>query len=288
MKISRIKYHDPAAAEQLSSSLQRTGFCILEDAPIDDWLIQQVYQSWQEWFHQSQSLKNIYKIPKDSIGGYASKQEIAKNAQTHDLKEIFDHYKHTPTPKELEPKTKELFQCLNAIGTTCAQWVHQGIPESISSKWKKSLHELIDDKNRSVLRIAYYPGLTGQEPPSAQRASAHEDINMLTIQPAPTSEGLQARDISGQWHDIPLKPNQLIIKAGEMLSEFTEKYIQATSHRVITPVPVRGKLSRIATPYFLQFESATNFPENRTSDQLLEQRLKEVHLMDSKASLVRC
>ena len=49
----------------------------------------------------------------------------------------------------------------------------------------------------TLLRFIHYPPLTGDEDPEAVRAAAHEDINLITILPAATADGLQVQTMEG-------------------------------------------------------------------------------------------
>ena len=50
---------------------------------------------------------------------------------------------------------------------------------------------MMKDSDKTLLRILHYPPLAGDEEPSAIRAAAHEDINLLTVLPAANEPGLQ-------------------------------------------------------------------------------------------------
>lgn len=280
MKISQVNYHDPSAGQDIVDSLKNTGFCILTNPPVDDWLIEQNYKNWNEWFQQPLNQKKAFSIPNGKVGGYACRREIAINSAYQDHKEIFDAYQNTKIPPELKTITEQLTCALKFIGMQCTQWIQTELPNQLTKQWPCPLPNLVDENCRNALRIAYYPPLINHEK-GAQRAAPHADINMLTIQPAPTTEGLQACDTDGIWHDIPLGPNQFIIKIGDMLAEFTNQFFTATDHRVINPVPIRASIPRIATPFFLHFKVKTQLSNRFSSDYLLEKRLKDIHLLDA-------
>ncbi|MBF13835.1 MAG: hypothetical protein CMF46_05690 [Legionellales bacterium] len=274
MKISRVNYHSPATGQAVVESLQKNGFCILVNPPLDDQLVEYNYQLWHKWFQQTGKQKGRFAIMPGKIGGYAINREKAQAAKYPDHKEIFDCYRHTKLPNELKQSTFQLSSALHQIGAECIKWIEN------HCKLSRPLTQIIDHSNRSVLRVAYYPALTGLQAHN-QRVSPHTDINMLTIQPAPSSEGLQACDINGVWHDIPLNPNQVIIKIGDMLSKLTNGQLISTTHRVISPVNVRCHIPRIATPFFLHCQSKVKLSNQHTSDSYLTERLQEIELLDA-------
>ena len=79
-------------------------------------------------------------------------------------------------------------------------------PDSIKNSYSMPLNEMIQNSNQNLLRIIHYPPLMGEENPSAIRAGAHEDINLITLLVAGSESGLQVLSNDGDWVDVSTSP----------------------------------------------------------------------------------
>ena len=94
------------------------------------------------------------------------------------------------------------------------------------------------DVGNSILRILHYPPVKPEHAP-AVRASAHEDINLITLLCEATDSGLEILTREGEWMPVETGPGQIVVDAGDMLSRFTNEVIPATTHRVVNPAERR-------------------------------------------------
>ena len=86
----------------------------------------------------------------------------------------------------------------------------------------------------SILRAIHYPPIT-QEPKSAIRAEAHEDINLITLLVGASASGLQVQDVDGTWHEAQASPSQIMVNVGDMLQRLCNNKLKSTTHRVVNP-----------------------------------------------------
>ena len=134
-------------------------------------------------------------------------------------------------------------------------------------------------RERTLQRILYYPPLSGNEEAGAIRAAAHEDINLITLLPAATEPGLEAKDASGQWHKIQIDPHTLVINAGDMLQEVTDFHYISTSHRVVKPIGEKAGTDRLSLPLFVHPHAEDYLSERyTTAESYLLERLRELGL----------
>ena len=94
-----------------------------------------------------------------------------------------------------------------------------------------------DDKihnGNSILRAIHYPPIL-EEPKSAIRAEAHEDINLITLLVGASADGLQVMDVDGNWHDAKAEPQQIMVNVGDMLQRLCNNKLKSTTHRVVNP-----------------------------------------------------
>ena len=82
-------------------------------------------------------------------------------------------------------------------------------------------------------RMIHYPNRDSEE--GAVWAGAHTDINLCTILPRPTKEGLEVKDSDGNWIPVFVKEDAFIINAGDFLEIFSNGYFRSSVHRVRKP-----------------------------------------------------
>ena len=96
------------------------------------------------------------------------------------------------------------------------------------------------------LRLNYYPPIRGTEPAGAGRMLGHEDMDLFTLLPKPSQDGLQVLNrATGKW--IRLKPPQgaIILNSGDYLQRITADVLPSTTHRVAAP-KATDPLARVA------------------------------------------
>ena len=143
----------------------------------------------------------------------------------------------------------------------------------------------------TILRSLHYPAVEpGSVPEGAVRASAHEDINFITLLIAATSSGLELLTRDGHWMSVNAREGEIVADAGDMLHRVTNGVIPATTHRVVNP-DASGE-ERFSMPFFVhprpdsvlrvleQFRGV-GFPEpaaDITGYAFLQERLGELGL----------
>ncbi|MDP6173860.1 MAG: 2-oxoglutarate and iron-dependent oxygenase domain-containing protein [Rhodospirillales bacterium] len=100
----------------------------------------------------------------------------------------------------------------------------------------------------------YYPALAPDEVGENEWSfSPHTDYGMFTILAQDKSGGLQARNVAGEWIDVPPVDGALVINIGDMFAMWTNDFYKSNLHRVqnYTDQP------RISAPMF-------TYPQSRT------------------------
>ncbi len=100
------------------------------------------------------------------------------------------------------------------------------------------------------LRLNYYPPLVGADAASgAGRLLGHEDVDLFTLLPAPTVEGLQVLHRSGKWVRLMAPPGSIILNAGDYLQRISNDVLPSTTHRVGRPRdPALLRRTRVSFP----------------------------------------
>lgn len=278
--IKTVDLHDSAAPQAFVQSLHETGFAVLTHHPIDPQLISQVYNDWAQYFNCEAKFNDLF-TPAEQSGYFPFKSENAKGYSAKDLKEFFHLHLNRKTykyPSELSDATKTLFIQLSELAETLLTYCSEALPEELKSKLSMPLADMIKDSESTLLRIIHYPPLKGDEDEGAVRAAAHEDINLLTLLPAATALGLEARDTQGHWHAIQADPGMIVVNVGDMLQEATDRYYISTTHRVVNPMGAASKTPRYSMPLFLHPKPEVRLSSRYLSQDYLNERLREIGL----------
>lgn len=277
MKVLVVDYQAPNAPELFTQSLRETGFAVLKNHPISEERVTGLYQEWHDFFYSEE--KHNYLLNPALQDGYVppSLSETAKGYKEKDLKEFYHIYPFGRYPTSLSPATQHFYSEMLTVGSILLSWIQEQTPEEIRRHFSMPLNEMICDQ-QTLLRILHYPPLQGDEPAGAIRAAAHEDINLITLLPAATTSGLQVKDTSGQWHDVPCDYGSLVINVGDMLQMCSQHYYPSTTHQVVNPAGEAAKTSRFSMPLFVHPRSDVRLSEGYTAQQYLDERLRELGL----------
>lgn len=100
-------------------------------------------------------------------------------------------------------------------------------------------------------RLNYYPALPAS--PDAERGGrmlGHEDVDLFTLLPAPSVEGLQVLNRRNmKWIRLSAPPGSIILNTGDYMQRISNDRLPSTTHRVSQPrdASVRGE-ARVSVP----------------------------------------
>ena len=138
------------------------------------------------------------------------------------------------------------------------------------------LSELINNSGQNLLRVIHYPALQSKDTMDGSiRAAAHTDINLITL--LISEPGLQVLNQEGDWVDVKLVENSIVINIGDMLQECSNGFYKSTVHRVINPDSINNK-SRYSMPLFIHPRDDVRLSKKLTAKEYLNKRLKEIGL----------
>ncbi|WP_438862901.1 isopenicillin N synthase family dioxygenase [Neptunicella sp.] len=279
MKLVAVDFNADNAAQQFVESLHETGFGVLKNHPIQQSMVDNIYSTWQTFF-DSEEKHRFHYDPKTQDGFFpASVSEVAKGHKIKDIKEYFHFYPWGQCPEQYRQQLADYYAAANDLASTLLSWVEKYSPDEVSAKYSQSLSSMVENSDKTLLRILHYPPLKGNEEPDAIRAAAHEDINLLTVLPAANEPGLQVKSKDGGWLDVPCDFGNLIVNIGDMLQEASGGYFPSTTHRVINPQGADQTKSRISLPLFLHPKPEVILSQRHTADSYLTERLKELGVL---------
>jgi len=276
-----VDYQSPDAAKTFVQSLRDTGFGVLKNHPIQAETLTSMYEHWGLFFDGDEKEKFLF--DENKFDGFFPTRlaETAKGHSTRDLKEYFHYYPWGRCPESLQSANQAYYSQAVSFASELLGWVEQHTPAEVATGYKEPLSAMIQGSEQSLLRILHYPPLPANREPDAIRASAHEDINLLTVLPAANEPGLQVLAKNGEWLDVPCDFGNLIINIGDMLQEASGGYFPSTTHRVVNPSGADATRSRISLPLFLHPRTDVVLSERYTAGEYLTERLNELRKNDA-------
>ena len=254
-----------AFVESLGRGLEEFGFVAVSHHGIDVDLLRACYDNAERVFSLSSEVKQHYETRHDGRQrGYTSlRVEHAKDSDLPDLKEFWhvgrnlpaEHPLHTcgDVPGNQWPVEHPGFEHSFSILYRCMEAFAHSLLDAVGSYLDLPAHyfrDLVHNGN-SILRIIHYPPLTDDAPAGAVRASAHEDINLITVLPVSTQPGLQLLTRSGTWMDVSPPPGVMVCDTGDMMQLLTGGQLPSTTHRVVNPEGGDSRRSRYSLPFFV-------------------------------------
>ncbi|GGI74025.1 2OG-Fe(II) oxygenase [Shewanella hanedai] len=276
MKLETIDYLAQDSAEKFVKSLRETGFGVLSNHPIDKALVEAIYVEWQAFFNSEEKRNYLFK-PETQDGFFPAEiSETAKGHTVKDIKEYFHVYPWGRIPDSLRENILTYYKKANTLAQELLGWIEAYAPDDVKAKFSIALPQMIENSQKTLLRVLHYPPMSGDEEMGAIRAAAHEDINLITVLPAANEPGLQVQVKDGSWVDVPSDFGNIIINIGDMLQEASGGYYPSTSHRVINPEGADKTKSRISLPLFLHPNPEVVLSDRYTADSYLMERLREL------------
>ena len=266
--------------QSIGKAFQEIGFCAVKGHLLSDDLVERLYKQIKLFFDLPYEVKAKYEFPQYSgQRGYVSfGKESAKGSKHGDLKEYWHFGQY------IEEEEKEKYNYFPNIHVDELSEFNEVGREVYSTLEKTAKHILralalylnIEEdyfdqyiKNgNSILRPIHYPPIL-EDPKEAVRASAHGDINLITLLMGAHGKGLQVQHSNGDWIDAVASEDELMINIGDMLSRHTNNLLKSTVHRVVNPDRELLKKSRYSIPFFMHpvSEMKLNVLESCISDE---------------------
>ena len=275
-ELQAVDYSAPDADRLFVESLRETGFGVLKNHPIPQTTVTSIYENWKTFFNGNQ--KENFQFDPEKFDGFfpIALAESAKGRSVRDIKEYYHYYPWGQCPEELKAEISAYYEQTIGFAATLLSWVEKHTPQAVAADFSEPLSQMIQGSEQSLLRVLHYPPLPDDVTQGAERASAHEDINLLTILPASNEPGLQVQLRDGSWLDVPCDFGNLIINIGDMLQEASGGHFPSTTHRVVNPEGSNSKNSRISLPLFLHPRPDVILSKRYTAGSYLEERLAEL------------
>ncbi len=224
-------YESPNTKEEFiqkfTDALHEIGFCAIVNTGMDHHVLNKAYDMSIQFFKSPLGKKLEIHDPKVNGQRGFIFSENAQGFKATDLKEfIHIGYENNLWPSWINIQTpfENLLEHLDIHSKKlqAALSLFMGQEENFLFETTK--------KGDSVLRALYYPQTSIKD---RVWAAEHTDIDLFTILPMATEEGLQVF-YNGQWLDVKVPENCFIINCGDMLENMSNGYFKSSVHRVIS------------------------------------------------------
>jgi isopenicillin N synthase-like dioxygenase len=250
--------------ENVKNALHEFGFFAVTNTGIDTKLIDDAFSKTSEFFNLPDEIKQSYSGAKYNFQrGYAKNgTEEAKAAGVSDYKEFFhfgndlreDFIACYENIYPLEIEMKSLMQeYLNQLDKYRVEIQHV---LALALGEEETFFDDMTRRGDNLLRAIHYPKIKFKTNKRAVWASEHTDIDLFTILPKATEDGLEVKLPNGDWHAIHVEGDAFIINAGDFLEIFSNGYFLSSVHRVLAPLN-DPEVERYSMVYFVHPESQT-------------------------------
>lgn len=264
-------------AQDFGSALEEIGFAILEGHGVDPALYDEAVDKTIEFFAKP-TLAEKMKFRAERFGSVSQGYfPLKETSDIHpDLVEgwVFCRRAFDIDPDVSEPFRAEQFWPVPELEPffrgLCLEHEKLILPMTQSALTYLGCDpHLYDQKLTNAnfgLRLNYYPPIGVEDHSSgAGRLLGHEDVDIFTILPAPSVEGLQVFNRhSGKWIRLSAPRGSIIINTGDYMQRLSSDIFPSTTHRVSKPRdPSKLSLPRVSFPmaiYLWEEEMMEVFP----------------------------
>lgn len=264
--------HTTTVTEGIDAALRDTGFLLVTGHGVNDEVRQRYFDAMREFFALPNSQKESIAIGKsDSHRGYVGmagetlEGALAGGASAErvagDLKEALD------TGNEQGSDHPDVIAGTPLQGAN--QWPNlPGFRDAVE-EYRTSVIEAAERMQRALalalgldaqffldqpgeimyhLRLLHYPPMDSVTPePGQLGCGAHTDYGTLTLLADDGIGGLQVQQRSGEWIDVVVPPDHLVVNLGDLMAIWTNDRWVSNPHRVVNP----PGLDRYSSPLFV-------------------------------------
>ena len=257
----------PEALAQMKIAATDVGFATIHNAGLDAARVQEVIETYRDFFKQPEALKARYNMAATGSNrgwGGSGSEQVNPDANP-DYKQVFDCGLTLPPgdpllanpfyAENLWPESPARFE--NVIrayyedACAVAMEVLRGVAASVDLS--AQTFEGAFERPMALLRGNYYPSRPAGTGEKDFGIATHTDYGCLTLLATDGSPGLEVRKRGGGWIALSAPPGEFVINFGEMMELWSDGLIRATPHRVIG-----GNHERISVPLFFNPAHETN------------------------------
>ncbi|MBX9924639.1 MAG: hypothetical protein K2Y01_11080 [Rhabdochlamydiaceae bacterium] len=226
--------------DQMAKAMHEVGFFAVRNPHVNAQTLINAYDASKEFFSKPISLKQeIFDPSLNGQRGYVP-GETAQGFQQKDCKEFLHIGKKNnlwPSWMDLHNPLNKLLAALDEHGYVLQKAMALAIGE------EEDYFVRMTTSGECLLRSLHYPA---GPVPGTVWAAQHTDIDLFTILPMATEEGLQVFH-QGQWIDVKVPEDAFIVNCGDKLQNLTNGYFKSSLHRVVA----KPHTERYSIVYFI-------------------------------------
>lgn len=268
--------------DQVSQALHEVGFFAVVNPDIDQEALEKGYAASRFFFNSPLALKNeIHDPALNGQRGYVH-SEKAQGYKAKDHKEFIHIGKNQnlwPAWMDLKTPMEGLMAALDKQAESLERAFALAIGE------EEEFFVKMTREGECLLRTLHYPANPAE---GVFWAAKHTDIDLFTILPVASEEGLQIFH-EGKWINVVVPPNAFIVNGGDKMQNLTNGFFKSALHQVVS----KPNCERFSIVYFIHQRlddpcdptakciamtgGVQRYP-NATSLELLACRLRELGL----------
>jgi hypothetical protein len=270
-KVKTVDCASPDFAEQFHQSLKHTGFASLVNHGIELNLVRDTLKEWETFFESGEKFDYLYNR-EDYLGFYPMGTENAKGYSKKNHLEYFHYREGGVLPEKTKANTEKIFRQFMTFGKYLLKRLEKTLPQNVQKAFPKPLSEMMTEGPHTVLRILHYPPLESEGGDPILGAE-HEDLSLVSQLVGATAPGLQVKDRTGEWHDVPYDSEALVVNVGDTFQKLTKGYLKSTTHRVMAFERFKGH--RYSIPCFICVQKDLKISEDQTAEEFFQERMRE-------------
>jgi isopenicillin N synthase-like dioxygenase len=244
-------FYNPEKQEQFLSTMYDAmtdiGFFAVRNTGVNGEVIKTAYAQAETFFKSDPTFKaTCYLKELNGQRGFVP-GERAKGESAKDCKEFY----HIGRERNIWPAQEGFKEALTTLYSELEKYaipLQEAIILTINRKIPLDFFHQMTKEGDSLLRALYYPALSESQfsQPNSPLfwAAAHTDIDLLTILPFATAQGLQVF-VHGEWLNVTVPDDAFIINVGDMLENLSNGLFKSARHRVLAQNPDQDRFSMV-------------------------------------------
>lgn len=267
----------PAAAttaRAIDDTLRSTGFLLVSGHGVAADVRDEYFAAMREFFALPDAVKNQIAIGKSEFhrgyvgfatetleGALAGEDDSVGEALAGDMKETLDtgiecgpdHAEfiagtplHGPNQWPELPGFREAVEAYRSASIEAARRMQRALAMALDLDSEFFVGQ--PGETMYHLRMIHYPPMDRLTPePGQLGCGAHTDYGTVTLLADDGVGGLQVRERSGEWIDVKVPDDQLVVNLGDLMAIWTNDRWVSNPHRVVNPPGV----DRYSSPLFV-------------------------------------
>ncbi|WP_008296123.1 isopenicillin N synthase family dioxygenase [Congregibacter litoralis] len=250
---------DAEVARDIDRALRDVGFMAVRNLGVTPQRIEEVFGTARRFFDGAEEEKRrcAYVAARENFGYQGLGQESLDPDRPGDLKETFTMRnllsEQVATERWPDDEFRASISTFFADALAAAQRLQRllALALSMPSEFFVDRH---NGENITLRLLHYPPVLRSVIDPEQMGAGAHTDYGMLTLLFQDAVGGLQVQSEKGAWHDVPPRPDAIVINSGDLLERWSNGRYRSTCHRVL---PREQGVERYSIALFVDPDSDT-------------------------------